>query len=179
MENGRDLLPGFFLRSWRSKEEEESGAVVDSAGQWSPSSLFSSRSISANISHHPRWRLDFRYELLPLPMHSPMMMLKEFCAGKQARLMTSSRKKRVFSPTFVMQCFPSDARKCHFIIPQLQVHLLKDFTDSRANEDKMFMHRILFLQIRIYPSSGTNFLPSCSSNNRVESMENVSKLLED
>ena len=62
---------------------------------------------------------------------------------------------------------------------QLQVHLLKDFTDSRANEDKMFMHRILFLQIRIYPSSGTNFLPSCSSNNRAESMENVPKLLED
>ena len=33
---------------------------------------------------------------------------QEFCAGKQARLMTSSRKKRVFSPTFVMQwSFPT------------------------------------------------------------------------
>ena len=79
---------------------------------------------------------------------------QEFCAGKQARLMTSSRKKRVFSPTFVMQCFPTMQENValdHYPIILGSSYLFKfaaeRWTRLDSNEDKMFMHRSHLLSI--------------------------------
>ena len=80
---------------------------------------------------------------------------QEFCAGKQARLMTSSRKKRVFSPTFVMQwSFPTMQENValdHYPIILGSSYLFKfaaeRWTRLDSNEDKMFMHRSHLLSI--------------------------------
>ena len=83
---------------------------------------------------------------------------QEFCAGKQARLMTSSRKKRVFSPTFVMQCFPTMQENValdHYPIilgsSYLFTFAAERWTRLDSNEDKMFMHRSHLLSISVSP----------------------------